>query len=115
MAHDVAIANDGETALAMLREAGGHKGVSPFVVLTDLNMPGMTGHELIEDIRRERTIGKSLIFVISTSDLETDMKRAYDNGVAGYVIKDAAGAAFEETVRMLRHYCAAVAVGTLLQ
>jgi len=104
-------AEHGEKALDLLRSQPSTHGVCQSIVLTDINMPGMTGHELIEDIRKDPKIKNSIIFVISTSDLDSDMQRAYENNVAGYFIKDPAGASFAEVVAMLGHYRSAVAVG----
>lgn len=101
----VHIVEDGDAALDYLRKQDNKNGVSPVVVVTDLNMPGMTGHELIEDIRGDAKIANTAILVLSTSDLESDIARAYANHVAGYIVKDTGGEAFASCVQLLRHYC----------
>lgn len=78
------------------------------VLVTDINMPGTTGHELIEMLRDDPYTAGMVIFVYSTSDLPGDIQRAYKNGVAGYIVKDSTGRALSEGVQMLRHYCNAV-------
>lgn len=101
----LAIERNADAALAFLQQRGGHLGMSPTVIVTDLNMPGLNGHEMIEDIRRDPTIENTTIFVFSTSDLDSDIRRAFDAGVAGYFVKE-----FEKTpafVSMLKGYLAA--------
>jgi hypothetical protein len=106
LASEIVVARSGDDALALLRrnaDEGQH-----FVIVTDLNMPGMTGHELIEEVRADDRLASSVIFVISTSDLPDDLDRAYERHVAGYIIKDEEGAQLSEGVQMLSHYLKAV-------
>lgn len=110
LAQAIDIVKDGEQALSYLKEVRGVDGVPPVVLVTDLNMPGMTGHELIDDIRATPHLANMIIFVISTSDLDSDISRAYANHVAGYIVKDTSGAATETCVQMLSHFCSAVTV-----
>lgn len=96
---------DAEDALGYLSTLPVANGVAPALVLTDLNMPGMDGHDLIEEIRKTPSIENTVILVVSTSDLEHDLLRAYGNGVAGYVVKDTSGQAIQDVVLFARHYC----------
>lgn len=107
---EVKIVQDAREALSYLSDIKARDGAPPVVMITDLNMPGMNGHELIDDIRNTPHLRNMIIFVISTSDLPTDIARAYDNHIAGYIVKDTSGAATENCVRMLRHYCDSVIV-----
>lgn len=110
--NDIEVFENADTALAFLRETKSAPISRPILLLTDINMPGMTGHELIEEIRHDPNLQDTVVFVVSTSDLETDIRRAYSNCVAGYIVKDAAGVALDESVLMLRHYCDAVTFKT---
>ena len=102
------IFEDAETALSFLRRLKEQADRPPVLVITDINMPGMTGHELIEAMRADPDLASHVIFVVSTSDLRSDIERAYTNQVAGYIVKDSGGAALAESVQMLRHYCGSV-------
>lgn len=106
--------SNGDKALDVLRAQTPAYGVCPALIITDLNIPGINGHELIEDIRATPAIENSVIFVLSTSDLEADMQRAYRNKVAGYFIKDEAGASLKAAVEMVKHYRLAVGAGLSL-
>lgn len=96
---------DGDDAMGYLKSLPASNGVAPALVLTDLNMAGMDGHELIEEIRRTPSIANTVVVVVSTSELKTDVERAYGNGVAGYVVKDTSGGNVAEVVELARHYC----------
>ncbi len=108
--HDAAVsltvARDGSEALAILRD-GSVAGV-PYVVLTDLNMPGMSGHELIEEIRSDPTLAHNVIFVLSSSRLMGDIRRTYSHNVAGYLTKQEAPAEQKRQVNMILDYCTTV-------
>ncbi|SFS09732.1 Response regulator receiver domain-containing protein [Granulicella pectinivorans] len=61
MGHDVAVAEDGFTALEAIRQA------EPDLILSDLNMPGMSGFELLSVVRRRLPS----IYVIASSGAYT--------------------------------------------
>lgn len=106
----ITVCDTGEGALELLLASDSKDGVAPFVVVTDIKMPGISGHELIETIRRQTTISNTVAFVISTSDMRADRARAYSNKVAGYFIKDDRDQSLVRCVRMLREYCDGVAI-----
>lgn len=102
------IARDGLEALKLLRyKASYHFKMSHYIIVTDINMPGMSGHELIAQIRNDPSLENSIIFVVSSSDLQQDMQQAYQNKIAGYFIKDDKQS-IVEGVKMLKHYCNAI-------
>lgn len=104
---EVTIATSGDDALSILRGQGSLE-ASRYVIVTDLNMPGLNGHELIEEVRGDAQLETSVIFVLSTSDLPDDIERAYRQHVAGYIVKDEAGTRLEAGVAMLESYLHAV-------
>ena len=57
------------------------------IVLTDLNMPGMTGLELIEAVRANPSWDGIPIFILSVTENEHLIRRAMDLGAAGYLQK----------------------------
>ena len=79
----ITLARDGNCALGLLVECEG-----PTILITDINLPGLSGHELIEAIRQEPLSKNSVVFVISSSRAASDIDRAYSNHVAGYIVKD---------------------------
>ncbi len=75
----VARASDGVEALQAVRD---HQ---PDVLLTDIEMPNMTGLELAEAVRDERLPSK--VVIVTTFARPGYLRRAMDAGVAGYVLK----------------------------
>ncbi len=98
-------ARNGVEALAQLRGTEGEGALpQPRLVLLDLNMPRMGGLEFLDEVRRDPTLQRTLIFVLTTSGALEDRNRCYDRNVAGYMIKHRDNRASLETVAMLQQY-----------
>ncbi len=76
--YDIRVANDGETALEIMKDW------TPDLVITDLSMPNMDGLELC---RRLRLSTKIPIIVLSVRGEEKTKVRALDSGADDYVTK----------------------------
>lgn len=59
----------------------------PDVVLLDLKMPGMTGHEVLEWIRAQPALRDLRVCVLTSSDEQRDRDRVAKAGVQGYFVK----------------------------
>ena len=77
-AYDVRVANDGETALEIMKDW------TPDLVITDLSMPNMDGLELT---RRLRTTSSIPILILSVRGEERTKVQALDAGADDYVTK----------------------------
>ena len=97
----IAIASDGEQAVGMLRRGEIPR---PFIVLLDLNMPRMNGLEFLKVIRGDPKLRDAVVFVLTTSKRDEDRVASYDIGVAGYILKERAGADFLDLTAMLHAY-----------
>ena len=103
------IANDGIEALELLRGNDNASPVeTPYLVLLDLDMPRMSGHEFLREGRNDPSLSKTVIFVLTTSAAETDKLSAYDKNIAGYIVKSDAEQTFLNVLGMLEHYCKVV-------
>ena len=101
-------AEDGQAALDFLRGAGGSAVARPYIILLDLNMPRMNGFEFLEAVRADPVLKDSVIFVLTTSDADTDRTRAYQDQVAGYMVKSNVGPQFCRVAHLLMQYREAV-------
>lgn len=102
------IAHNGLEALAMLRgdSAQSIEKISPTpkVILLDLNMPKMGGLEFLKELRNDPALKAISVFVMTTSDEESDKFTAYNLNVAGYIIKPLSFESFVQAVSILDHY-----------
>jgi CheY-like chemotaxis protein len=102
IANPIWIACDGLEALQFLRgEAGRTRIPSPYLILLDINMPRMNGIEFLHSLRRDPELKSSIVFVLTTSNRDEDKLAAYDEQIAGYVLKQRAGENFINLVNML--------------
>ncbi len=84
----LAHARNGREALDMLRgENGQAKIAKPNVVMLDINMPRMNGLELLEALRADPEFADLNVFIMTTSDLDSDRYKAQQLAVSGYIIK----------------------------
>ncbi|GAA4375379.1 response regulator [Hymenobacter koreensis] len=82
------IARNGREALSLLRGEGGKSPIpKPNVVMLDVNMPRMNGLELLENLRSDPEFVGLNVFIMTTSDLESDRLKAQQLAVSGYIIK----------------------------
>ncbi|MEY9929826.1 CheY-like chemotaxis protein [Catenulispora sp. GP43] len=75
---------DGVAALAHLRTPGR---VRPDLIVMDLNMPRMNGHELLKILKTDSILRTVPVVVLTTSSLSTDIEAAYANHANAYVTK----------------------------
>ena len=78
---DVRVAVDGRQALSMLSEEPSD------LVLTDVEMPFMTGFELTEAIRAHATLSNIPVLILSSRASDEDRQRGLDAGADGYITK----------------------------
>jgi CheY-like chemotaxis protein len=105
IANPVKFAHDGIEALDMLRGTNGRPRLPrPFLVLLDLNMPRMDGIEFLKELRKDEELKKTVVFIMTTSDADEDKVKAYNLGVAGYILKSNPANAFLEATALLDTY-----------
>jgi CheY-like chemotaxis protein len=96
--HEVTAFQSPEDALAALR-----KDPVPDAVLLDIVMPGMTGFEMLETIRREKVAPSAKYIVLSNQGQDNDLEKAKELSAAGYIIKASAipSEVYAETIKII--------------
>ena len=88
-------ADDGSTAWPMLQS-----GDFDFVV-TDWNMPGMTGIELLQKIRADERLKTIPVLMVTAEAKRDQIVAAAQAGVNGYVVKPFTAAALKEKIEKI--------------
>lgn len=87
-------ARDGREALEMVET------VRPDVVLTDIEMPRMTGLELAAELKKKG--GATRVVILTTFARSGYLRRALDAGAAGYLLKDSPSEKLAEAIRRVQ-------------
>jgi two-component system, chemotaxis family, response regulator Rcp1 len=82
------VAPDGMEALRFLRREGEFaRAVRPDLVLLDLNLPGMDGREVLQQIKLDPSLRSIPVVILTSSQAEQDICRAYSLHANCYVTK----------------------------
>ena len=73
----------------------------PFLLLLDLKMPGTDGFEVLQWIRENPDLKRLLVVVLTSSNLQADVDRAYELGANSYLVKPVS---FDEMVHMIQRF-----------
>lgn len=99
------VVNDGEEALAYLRQEGQYADtVRPSLILLDLNLPGLSGREILQLIKTDATLGYIPIVVLTTSDADIDILESYKLGANCYVTKPIGLKGFTQIVQSIESF-----------
>ena len=97
----VARATNGGDALRLAEEA------QPDVVVTDIEMPGMTGLEFAAALKEKQSPAR--VIIVTTFARPGYLRRALDAGVKGYLLKDAPAQQLAEAIRAVHRGGKAIA------
>ena len=92
---DLHVANDGETAVRFIDAADSDETAPcPALILLDLNLPKISGVEVLQHIRRSHKCSDSLILIVTSSDSQNDRRATTQLGIDGYFRKPSSYDAF---------------------
>jgi len=96
------VASDGEEAMAFLRREGKNLNVPrPDLILLDLNLPKMSGQEILEEIKKDPILKSIPIVILTTSTSDEDVLRSYLLHANCYITKPVDLAGFLKVVRSI--------------
>ncbi len=75
------------------------KNVEPDCVITDLVMPGVTGMQLLKNIKDDHSLSDVKVIVLSSKSFEFDKRQAMQFGADGFITKPIDAESFIQSVR----------------
>jgi CheY-like chemotaxis protein len=97
--------DDGAELLDYLRRQGDHADAGrPHLILLDLNMPRMNGHEALAEIKRDPELRSIPVVVLTTSKDAEDISSSYQLGANSYISKPTGFLSFVDTMRSFARY-----------
>lgn len=98
-------ARDGIEALEILKKDVHTKVLPrPYVILLDINMPRMNGHEFLATLRQDETLKAARVIVFTTSDSKKDVRTAYQNNANGYIVKPNSSSELQDVIHSLKDF-----------
>ena len=102
---DLQAVSDGDQAIAYLRGAADFsdrlKHPFPKLILLDLKMPRVSGFDVLTWLQGENVFKQVPVVVLTSSNHDADVKRAYDLGAKSYLVKPVGFEALVELVKTL--------------
>lgn len=108
VANDVRVVNDGVEALDFLLARGAFAGANtkelPQVVLLDLNLPKVSGLDVLRELRAHERTRLLPVVVLTSSNEERDLVESYSLGANSYIRKPVDFQQFSEAAKQLGLY-----------
>ena len=105
IANQLTVATSGEEALSILRKEGEFAtAIRPDLILLDLNLPQMSGQDVLEFIKNDELYRHIPVIVLSSSKAAQDVIKSYHLHANGYVIKPISREKFNEVVQKIEAF-----------
>ena len=102
---DLQAVSDGDQAIAYLRGSNDfsdrQKHPFPKLILLDLKMPRVSGFDVLTWLQKEKLFNQVPVVVLTSSNHDADVQRAYDLGAKSYLVKPVGFEALVELVKTL--------------
>ncbi|KRE49883.1 response regulator [Paenibacillus sp. Soil724D2] len=103
--NNLSVVEDGEEALAYLRREGSYQeAIVPDIILLDLNLPKINGTEVLAEIKKDPQLKYIPVIILTTSEAEQDILRAYDLHANCYITKPVNLEQFLTVVRSIENF-----------
>jgi chemotaxis family two-component system response regulator Rcp1 len=105
VSNNLSVVEDGEEALSFLRKSDGYAGTArPDLILLDLNLPKKDGHEVLAEIKGDPDLRKIPVVVLTTSENERDVQKAYDLNANCYITKPGGLEQFVSVMKSIQYF-----------
>ena len=105
--HNVTWVKDGQEALDYLNREGewaARRAPTPAVILLDIGLPKVAGHDVLKAIKRDDKVKFIPVIMLTTSGDPDDVARCYDLGANSYVVKALDFGDFIARVKAIKDY-----------
>ena len=103
--HELTTVEDGEEAMAFLRQQGKYKeAFCPDLILLDLNLPKKDGREVLKEIKDDDYLRRIPVVILTSSAAEEDVLRTYELKASAYVTKPVDLAGFGKIVKGIENF-----------
>jgi CheY-like chemotaxis protein len=109
MTNEILTLRDGRVAVDYLFEEGLRRPL-PLLLLLDLNLPGLSGFQVLERLKADGRTKHIPVICLTTTDNPQDIERCYALGCNVYITKPVAYVQFSEAIRQLGLFLAIVKV-----
>jgi CheY-like chemotaxis protein len=95
---------DGTSALSYLfgpDRSGLSSADRPFLILLDLNLPDMSGIDILRRVKENEHLKRTPVVILTTTDDQTEIQRCYDLGCNVYITKPVNYDSFANAIRQL--------------
>ena len=100
---------DGTSALDYLFNAADND-AGPLLVLLDLNLPDMSGTDILAKIKGDERLHRTPVVVLTTTDDKAEIARCYDLGCNVYITKPVNYESFADAIRQLGFFLSVIKV-----
>ncbi|HCC47912.1 MAG TPA: response regulator [Elusimicrobia bacterium] len=105
MQNRISVAEDGVEGLAFLRREGKYADAPrPDIILLDLNLPRMNGHELLEIIKTDPALKDIPVIILTTSKSEEDVLSTYKLHSNCFITKPVLMEDFDRVIRTIQDF-----------
>jgi CheY-like chemotaxis protein len=102
---------DGVKCLAFLRKQGEYQNApTPDLILLDLNMPKMSGQEVLAEMIKDDHLKRIPVVILTTSEQEAEVLKLYNMRCSSYIVKPVDFDQFLNVVRAIAEYWFTVVV-----
>ncbi|MGA3304588.1 MAG: response regulator [Stellaceae bacterium] len=101
------VTRDGEEAIAFLRHQGKYAQAHaprPHIILLDLNLPKMNGHEFLALLKGDESLKMIPVVILTSSDAEADIVKSYELHANAYLKKPVTLEEFVALVRSINDF-----------
>ncbi|HEY0978809.1 MAG TPA: response regulator [Flavobacteriales bacterium] len=103
--NNLSVVTDGAAAIDFLEQRGEYVGVAlPDLVLLDLNLPKISGHDVLRRIKNSDLLKRIPVVALTTSYAQADIDACYDEHVNCYIAKPMSYGPFMDVMRSVEEF-----------